>query len=110
MDIVNKGRGYGLSIYYDPRFRKVLEDHLPLLRTHPETSPTTITRADLNKYKWNLSGYLATICDPHLIWLTMRLNGYLKDEEFDGTADMLLIPSTSALEDIRQRFLIQATS
>lgn len=109
MQLTSKGRGPGLTIYYDPTFRKVLEDHLPLLRSHPQTSQAVITLADLNKYKWNLTAYLATICEPHLVWIVMRLNNYLKDEDFDGTNELLLLPAASALDDIRRRYLIQAS-
>ena len=108
MLLTSKARGAGLAIYYDPKFRKVLEDHMEILRTHPETSSITISHADMNKYKWNITGYLATLCEPHMVWLIQRLNGYKTDEDYDGTNDTLLIPSTNAVEDIRMRYLVLA--
>ena len=110
MQLTSKARGAGLTIYYNPKFRKVLEDHLTLLRNHPDTSKITISYADMDKYKWNLSAYLVTLCEPHMVWLTMRLNGYKRDEDYDGTNDTLLIPSTNAVEDIRLRYLVQVAT
>lgn len=112
MDVYKTGRGPGLLLYYTPEYRKVIEDHLELIRNHASTQRITIPLDDLHRYKWNLTGYLATIAvasNQDLFWIIMRVSGYLCDEDFDGTNDQLLIPSNTMLEDIRQRYLMQAS-
>jgi len=112
VDVYKTGRGPGLNLYYIPEYRKVVEDHLTLIRNHSTTQRVTIPIDDLHRYKWNLTGYLSTISaspSQDLFWIIMRVSGYLSNEEFDGTNDQLLIPSNSVLEDIRQRYLMQAS-
>lgn len=105
MTIVKNTGSARNAIFYTTGFRKVLEDHLPYLRVHPTTRQKQMTLAEANRYKWNLSAFLATVVEPDYVWLTLRLNDYLCDQEFDGTRTYLLIPSTQAVDNLVQCYL-----
>jgi len=105
MTILTKARGYSNAIFYDPTFRKVLEDHLELLASSSVTARKTITQADANKYKWNITAFLNTVVQPDWVWLTMRLNGFEQDLDYDGTKTTFLIPGSQDIDDIVSRYL-----
>lgn len=110
MDILSKARGYNNSLFYTVKLRKMLEDHIPYIKSHPSTIRKTLSLAETERYKWDISSYFATLVTPDLVWFTMRLNGYLKDEEYDGTQQVMLFAGNAVIEDLLQRFLFQANS
>ena len=105
MTVLKKARGFQNNLFYTTGFRKVLEDHLPYLRNHPSTGRKQLTLAEADRYKWNLSAYLATVVSPDLVWVTMRLNGFLNDLEYDGSKMYMLIPGNAVIDDLVQRYL-----
>lgn len=96
----------GPSIYYDEAFRAVLEDHVPYLRTHPTTRPLTVPPEDLEKYRYDLEGYLTEAqIAPYLHWLVLRCSGYRHSMEFNGENNALLVPNMTEVDRIRQKYL-----
>lgn len=110
MNILSKARGYNNSLFYTTELRKMLEDHIPYIKAHPSTVRKTLTLAEAERYKWDISSYFSTIVDPDLVWFTMRLNGYLKDEDYDGTELTMLVAGNAVIEDLLQRYLFQLGS
>lgn len=105
MTLLSRASGGGDLLFYTTEFRKVLEDHIPYLRTHPSTSRKVMSIGDTERYKWNISAYIATLVPAEQIWLTMRLSGYLDDLEFDGSNPVILVAGTTAIDDLVKRYL-----
>ena len=96
----------GPSIYYDTAFRAVLEDHVPYFRLHPTTRTLNVPPEDMDKYRYDLEGYLTEIqIPPYLHCLVLRCSGYRHSTEFDGTNTMLTVPNLSEVDRIRQKYL-----
>lgn len=109
MKVQQLKRDFGPSIYYTAEFRKVLEDHIPYLKQHPQTTTIVVPKADLEQFKYNLSGFLSRKIAPHLVWIVMRINGYLHNSQFDGTEEVLTVPSPLAIEEIRRMYTTRHT-
>lgn len=109
MRVQQMSRDAGPAIFYNPAFRKVLEDHIPYLKAHPQTTSLSIPKGDLEKYKYNISGFLSGNVATNLIWIVMRVNGYTHNSQFDGSNDVLIIPSTNAIEEIRRLYTTRHT-
>lgn len=109
MRIQQLSRDSGPSIFYTAEFRKVLEDHIPFLKQHPQTTTMIVPKADLEQFKYNLSGFLSRKVSPHLVWIVMRINGYLHNSQFDGTQETLTVPAANAIEEIRRMYTTRHT-
>ena len=93
----------GPSIYYDDDFRRVLEDHLSLLKKDPSTSVLNIAPQKAYKYEFDLYGLLSDYnIQPQLHWLAMRLNGMTSPTDATKDITSLLIPDTNVVDRIRQ--------
>lgn len=109
MRVQQMKRDGGPAIFYTTAFRKVLEDHIPYLKEHPQTTTITVPKADLEQFKHNLSGFLSRNIAPQLVWIVMRINGYLHNSQFDGSEDILTVPSAAAIEEIRRLYTTRHT-
>lgn len=95
----------GSEIYYDPKFIQVMVDHLDWFRDRPDTRSVAIPLSDLNKFRYNLVGFLAHYkVPPHQHFLTLRLNGLKHDHDFDYNLTTLRIPGDASMETLRQRY------
>lgn len=93
----------GPDIYYTKQFRDVLEDHMVLLREHPNTKPMTIMPGESFQWRNDLFGLLSSKNIPrHLHWVIMRLNNYTSPRQFTTETMLLLVPDSTVLEKIRQ--------
>lgn len=99
-------RSSGNTMYYDPGFRKVIEDHIPWLIQRSQGRILTVPKTDLVKHQYDLSGFLnASNILPDQHWAIMRVNGMYSNYDFDGTVTELMVPSTTDLEDLRRRYM-----
>lgn len=103
MTIENLMFSEGPSIYYDDGFRRVIEDHMTVLRESPETREVDVTPGVAYKYAGDFYGLAQSLgVPPHLHWVTMRLNGLFSPNDYLDTMYVVRIPSPTALEQLRQ--------
>ena len=87
------------DIFMTDAYRRLVEDHLPYLRTHENTSEYDINSALAFKYDGNLYGLLAELrVEPRWFWTIMRLNGLESPCQYQG--GHLLKPPVAALENL----------
>lgn len=79
--------------YFDPAFRRVLEEHLQLIKARPENRLTTITPLQALRYKGDFYGLLAELQVPdYMKWITMRANSLIAPgDASEDLASVLLI-------------------
>lgn len=98
----------GADIYYDQKFRVVLEDHMTFLRNHPTTSTISIKDHDAFKYEGDLSSLLLIYRVPaQLHWIVMRMNNFNSPAECPPDIKILSVPSTELIDRIRAVHLTQ---
>lgn len=89
----------GPSIYYDARFRQVLEDHMTYLRQHPQTETMDVNNQVANKHHGDFTGVLQSYnIPPHLHWVVSRLNGFTSPSQYRSDQTRILVPSNGALD------------
>ncbi len=111
----NQAKDPGDSVYYDPRFRTVIETHLPILRTAPSTQRQRISPDMIHRYEGDFYGLLIELgVSFQFHWIFMRVNGLespnqfgaqLRDPYRDRYEFTLLAPATEALGELRSLFL-----
>jgi hypothetical protein len=96
----------GPDVYYDQKFRVVLEDHMTFLRQHPQTTMQQIKFRDAFKFEGDLSGLLYELSIPiELHWLVMRMNYFTSPVQNDETLKSVLVPEKSVIERLRSVYL-----
>lgn len=94
---------YGANIYYDDDFRRVLEDHLMLLRTNANTIVINVEAIKAYQYEFDLYGLLAYHnIPPYLHWLVMRINKFVTTTDATRDIEFLLVPDQTTVDQIRQ--------
>lgn len=64
--------------YYEPAFRRVLEEHLHLIRALANNRVVTITPMQALRYKGDFYGLLNEFDVPdYLKWVTLRVNNFI---------------------------------
>lgn len=92
----------GPPIFYREDFRRVIEDHLPQLRTGPKSYVLNVDAQLAYQFEFNLFGLLRYYrIQPYLFWITMRVNNYYAPEKFLSTHHSLIIPDTDLIEKLR---------
>lgn len=93
----------GPSIYYDPAFRNVLEDHLTYLRTHEKTQLIAVDVMQAYRFEGDLNGLLSYYRVPvYLQWLVMRMNKFTSPLDASKDLISLIVPDYTTVEQIRQ--------
>ena len=109
MKILDTISDSGADIYYNSKFRVVLEDHMTFLRSHPDNDLLNIEPAQAYKYAGDLFGILQYYnLSPYLHWIVMRVNGMTSPTEFRDTTTALIIPSMSVIATIRNTHMSQS--
>lgn len=96
----------GQTLMLTDSFRNLIENHLPYLRTHSATVPTLIEDNIADKYMgdfYQLLNYLKV--NQELFWVTLRVNNLLSPLDYDGSLTTVLIPSSSVIHTLLNRFL-----
>lgn len=113
--IASQAKDPGDSVYYDPRFRTVIETHLSILRQAPSTQQQPITADMIHRHEGDFYGLLMELgISLQFHWIYLRVNGLespnqfgaqLRDPYRDHYAFTLIIPSTDAMNELRSLFL-----
>lgn len=87
--------------YYDGRWRTAVEQHVPYLRNHPQTSPVDTGKLKGYRTRYDLFAFLTQERIPERYhWIIMRVNGFSSPEDFDESIGAVLVPSTSVIEEL----------
>lgn len=106
-DIYNLMIQNGPPIYYDEKFRTVLETHLSYLRTHPSTAVFELDPHDAYKHEGDFFGLLLAMNQPaHLHWIIMRVNFFTSPTEMTQDFLKLMIPANDVIENIRRLYMV----
>lgn len=98
------------SIYYDTGFRAVLEDHMTLLRNHPNTQKVLLNTTDTGtmdayRYEFDFYGLLDKYGVPkYLHWVVLRMMDFTSPNETDETLSYFLLPSESYLAQLEMAY------
>jgi hypothetical protein len=97
----------GPSVYFTDAFRRVMEDHMGFLRTHPATQLVVVSAQDSDwAFEHDLFGFLQNIgVAPRFHWVAMRMNNYTDPTEFGASASLLLLPPQNVIEQIRSAYM-----
>lgn len=103
------------DVFFKPKFRSMLEQHLPLLRGHPDTKKVTIDADDVYRFEGDFYGLLfqrGISVSKH--WLIMRLNHMTHPSHFgrelhhefrDSQHITLMFPPDMFVDTLKKRFL-----
>jgi hypothetical protein len=93
----------GADIYYDEAFRRVLEDHMSYLKSHPTTHTVAVEASKAYKYEGDLFGLLTAYLQPvYLHWVIMRMNGFTSPLEASREISSFIAPDQKVINQIRQ--------
>lgn len=85
--------------YYDPKFRRVLEDHLTSLASSSSNKIYTPAPGVCWKHRGDFYGLLEELNIPkELHYITMRMSGLRNHQLFTGEDITLIIPSLTEVE------------
>lgn len=99
---------FGDGIYYDEKFRVVLESHLTQLRNSTNTTVLNVNKGISYVYEGDFSGLLKYYKVPiQYHWLIMKLNNYKSNYEYKPEDLTILIPEREELERIRRQYMTQ---
>lgn len=88
-------------LYTSQMFRNAIEDHLPILKSHPGTKLVPIEPIDGLNRQGDIYGLFADMKLPeYLWWTTMRLNEYTSTYDYDGSQLIFSIPDESYIQQL----------
>jgi hypothetical protein len=94
--------------YYTDTFRNAIEDNLQGLINDSTTLPRQTTPDVGLANKYDFFGLLTDMGIPmQYQWTTMRVNGYRSPADYEGDLLIILIPSSTKIDNIRR---LQQTS
>lgn len=106
MKIYDLENNFGTRLFYDQKFRVILEDHMTVLRTSPNSFRISIEPVYAYKYTGDLIGILKHYNIPlYLHWIIMRMNNYSAYTDFNEKVTNLLIPDSELVERIRRTYM-----
>ena len=96
----------GPSIYYDPNFRNVLEDHWTILKNSSKTTVLNVDPMFAYRYEYSFYALLNALNIPTFKhWITLRLSGFRSPAEPDRTLSVIYVPSNDELSQLAQSHL-----
>lgn len=95
----------GPGVFYQETFRRMVEDHLHYLRSHPQTEVIEVDGHIANKHHGDLIGVLMHYDVPsHMQWVIMRLNRYTSPTEFQHDDLRLLFPPQPVINSLLKTY------
>jgi ABC-type phosphate transport system auxiliary subunit len=96
----------GNTNMYSVGFRNLIENHLPQIRTYPNTKVLSLDPKKEQIFTGNFYGLLYNIdfVQQDMFWITMRTNGLLSPLDYSGNLNYVLIPSRGDIELLLQRY------
>lgn len=102
MSINDLSSGTDQSVYYDPDFRNVLEDHITYLKLVQTTTTREIPPGYAARYRGNFYMFLQSQgIQQYMHWVIMRMNDMTSPTQFDESMTTYLIPDVTTLSQIR---------
>ncbi len=96
----------GPDVFYDEKFRAVIEAHIDFLKTHKETKVIYLDPNIVYKYEFDMYGLMKYYSiSPYLHWIILRMNDLYSMTNFPKDIAQLIVPSESAINHIRQIFM-----
>lgn len=93
------------NLFYDERFRVMIEHHLPTLKSMQGSKTIELTAKDKEDWDGNFDGFLFHKAIPvYMHWIITRVNGLDSSTDFRGQLDRVIIPSTEKVNRIRDYF------
>lgn len=94
------------SIYYEESFRRVIEDHLPILLTDGNYSVVTLDPTTTEPFSGDFYGLLKSNSSPHYMhWIILRMNGYSSPVEYRSETISIKVPLPRVLDKIVRQYL-----
>lgn len=95
----------GPNVYYDSKFRIVLEDHMTYLKGLRTTRQIEIDLQNAYKFEGDLYGLLSILnIGAHLHFIVMRLNNMRSPAEYHHDIRTLYIPDETEISRIISAF------
>lgn len=94
------------AIFFNEKFRTVLEHHIPLLRNSEDVTIQPVNKELAYKWEGDFYGLLSNTgieLPREFFWITMRLNGLKNSQEYDGRTLSIMLPSIPLLRQIAIR-------
>lgn len=105
MDIFDTMITGGPAIFYDPRFRNVLEDHMSFLRMHPSNRTIDIEPGIAYKYAGDFFGLMQQYgISSEFHWPIMRVNDYISPQDYKDTDLTFIRPDETILMRLSETF------
>jgi hypothetical protein len=96
----------GSDIFYDDSFRSTLESFMSYFRESSSTSAKTVSPMDAYRFEFDLFSLLSSYnIPPYMHWIIMRVNKMTSPTDLNKDINMLLIPSETTVEHIRQSYM-----
>jgi hypothetical protein len=93
------------EVYYDPKFRLLIEQHLSSLINYRGNVYLTLTPMEAEVWQGNLYGYLFSQGVPiHQHWIIMRMNGMDSTLDFSNELETLILPDMEQINRLRELF------
>jgi hypothetical protein len=101
-------------MFYEPKFRHIIEMHLPQLRTI-YAIPKEIGADEYYQYEGDFYGFLRNRgYQVEMFWVLLRINGMtnplmfgksLRDPYSDGSIPLFIEPHPSAIAELQQYYM-----
>lgn len=93
------------SVYYDLRFKLMIEQHLEDLINYEGNTYIEVEPIDSDRWEGNLFGYLHSINVPVFQhWIIMRMNKMDSTLGFNSTIQKLILPNVEKLNVLRELY------
>lgn len=93
------------AIYFDLRFKTMIEQHLEDLINYEGNVYIDVTPLEAQRWEGNLNGYLHSQQVPVFQhWIIMRMNGMDSTLDFKANVRRLLLPNMEKLDVLRELF------
>jgi hypothetical protein len=106
MTVSNLSIDSGDVSYYDPAFRRMIEDHLQILRTDPNVAVVGVDPIQIYKYNGNFYQLLmdAGQKDYYMHWIIMRVTGLKSPDEPLDDLKQIILPSLTTIRQLMSVF------
>jgi len=117
--VTDQGVNPGDVVYYDPKFRTIIETHLSILRRPGMSGEQIIEPSLIHQFEGDFYGLLTHLgVRPSLWWIYLRVNGMESPNQFGGQLHdpyrehyrfTLKLPPDEFITNLRTLFLTTQT-
>ncbi len=95
----------GPGVFYTDEFMTMMEQHIPLLRSNPNTQLRPIEPSLALQYANDFYGLLLSLGIPFQYhWTVTRCNGYSGPMQFKGDVFTVIVPPFTEIDQLQQIF------